>query len=81
MILFKEKLLQSFPDWRTLVGHKEVIRFACGLTAETQTILKFVYEMVLHDLVESETPDEDIVGFLESIWKEVSEKGTTHPPA
>ena len=61
------------------MSQKEVIRFACGLTADTQAVLEFVYEMVLHDLVESETIDEDISGFLQSMWNEVSYKETVRP--
>ena len=62
-----------FPNWESIRKHQEVIRFACGITAEKQSILDFVYNTLQNDFIYIEDDD---VGFLESLCNEVSEEVT-----
>ena len=77
-LFLKEKLLELFPEVATLQDHVEVARFACGLTAETQTMLKFVYDSAWQDILEIGL---FISGseFLKSLWGEVSPEEKIDP--
>ena len=68
-----------FPDWHTILKHREVIRFACGLTTESQSVLEFVYDNVQKKLMESENIDDGLAGFLDSLWQEVPDKNISDP--
>ena len=59
-------------------NYKEVIRFACGLTAETQAVLEFVYDL----WCQKSLGEDDLHrahDFLKSLWNEVYVKGEIDP--
>ena len=73
LFVLKDKLHQLFPDWDSIRRHEEVIRFACGLTAESLAVLEFVYDVLIQKLLNKNCNREDIA-FLNSLLKEVPEE-------
>ncbi len=73
VFLLQKELERFFPDQETLKQHEEIIAFSCGLTAQTQFTLSYVYDTLLdasydnpHEVVNS--------SFLKMLWREVSER-------
>ena len=52
---FQEGLRKLFPNWFCIQQHGEVLRFACGLTADTQRVLDFVYQIRVEHGIQNRT--------------------------
>ncbi len=64
-----------FPDWESVGRLREVLTFACGLTAEKGTVLEFVYDAAL-----ARTADpRDCKEFLRTVWGEMPSASNVDP--
>ena len=75
-----------FPTWESILKHREVIRFACGLAAGDQSILEFVYEtLTQHCRQQADTKDigkwllDQCNSFTRSLCEEISESVSIDP--
>ena len=61
--------MRFFPNWEALDEHKEVIRFAIGLTDETHTVLDHVYHVIQWMGLKNPI-SRYYAEFLHSLWRE-----------
>ena len=74
---FQAALKKLFPTWDVIMAHQDVVRFACVLTAETETVLEFVYETLIQHHIK---PEMDILeSFLEPLCEELSKLASIKP--
>lgn len=55
---------ELFPDWETILEHQEVIRFACGISNEKESMLEFVFNALLSTFVHLEKDDKEFIQLL-----------------
>ena len=55
--------------------YQEVIRFACGISHDSQHVLDFAYETLLRSLVSDDLDRDDVEELMQSLCHEVSGKG------
>ena len=71
LTVFQVGFSAMFPDWDSILNFREVILFACGLTARSKTILEFVYYTLQQNFIKYDT--KETRHFLSSLCQEVSE--------
>ena len=59
--------------------HQEVVRFACGLTPQTKTVLSFVYDTWVQTIIHVSSISSTDTSYLSLLWQEVSEFATVDP--
>ena len=48
-LIFQAQWRELFPSMASIIKYRDILRFACGLTTESQLILEFVYETFLKE--------------------------------
>ena len=71
-MIIQEEIRKKFPSWVSIMEYREIILFACGLTAKSQVMLDFLYQMYQETYFKIEDqPDGEMV--LIAACEEVSE--------